>query len=149
MTAGHCVDNDDDLRDKLSVRCGEWDTQNEDESLPYQERRVNRVMVRLYAAPDVCIINICPLYSKKHPDLDTGNHHNNFALLFMSTAFKLEQHISPICLPEPRTKPYNTQLCVAHGWGKDKFGSPGEYQTVLKEVVTPTVANGICERNLR
>ena len=89
------------------------------------------------------------LYSKKHPDLDTGNHHNNFALLFMSTAFKLEQHISPICLPEPRTKPYNTQLCVAHGWGKDKFGSPGEYQTVLKEVVTPTVANGICERNLR
>lgn len=129
LTAGHCVDNDEDLRDKLSVRCGEWDTQNEDERLPYQERRVNRV--------------------QKHPDLDTGNHHNNFALLFMSTAFKLEQHISPICLPEPRTKPFNTQLCVAHGWGKDKFGSPGEYQTVLKEVVTPTVANGDCERNLR
>ena len=148
MTAGHCVDNDEDLRDKLSVRCGEWDTQNEDKSLPYQERRVNRVMVSLYAAPDICI-TIFVLYSKKHPDLDTGNHHNNFALLFMSTAFKLEQHISPICLPEPRTKPYNTQLCVAHGWGKDKFGSPGEYQTVLKEVVTPTVANGICERNLR
>ena len=148
MTAGHCVDNDEDLRDKLSVRCGEWDTQNEDESHPYQERRVNRVMVRLYAAPDICITLIVH-YSKKHPDLDTGNHHNNFALLFMSTAFKLEQHISPICLPEPRTKPYNTQLCVAHGWGKDKFGSPGEYQTVLKEVVTPTVANGICERNLR
>ena len=47
MTAGHCVDNDEDLRDKLSVRCGEWDTQNEDERLPYQERKVNRVQVRL------------------------------------------------------------------------------------------------------
>ena len=47
MTAGHCVDNEADLRDKLSVRCGEWDTQSEDEIFPYQERRVNRIMVRL------------------------------------------------------------------------------------------------------
>ena len=48
MTAGHCVDNEEDLRDKLSVRCGEWDTQNEDERLPYQERKVNRVQVRSF-----------------------------------------------------------------------------------------------------
>ena len=67
----------------------------------------------------------------------------------MSTAFKLEDHISPICLPEPRKRPQNTENCVSHGWGKDKFGSPGEYQTVLKEVVIPIVANGICEKDLR
>ena len=41
------MDNDEDLMDKLSVRCGEWDTQSEDESLPYQERKVNRIQVRL------------------------------------------------------------------------------------------------------
>ena len=29
----------------LTVRCGEWDTQTEDEKYPFQERKVNRIVV--------------------------------------------------------------------------------------------------------
>merc|ERR1712107_778035 len=69
---------------------------------------------------------------------------NNFALLFMSSAFETGEenpHISPICLPQPGKKPFNDEYCVSHGWGKDEFGSGGKYQTRLKEVVVPIVRN--------
>merc|ERR1711963_331263 len=88
----------------------------------------------------------------KHPDLDVDNHHNNFALLFMSSAFETGEenpHISPICLPQPGKKPFNDEYCVSHGWGKDEFGSGGKYQTRLKEVVVPIVANRKCQDDLR
>merc|ERR1711963_959329 len=88
----------------------------------------------------------------KHPDLDVDNHHNNFALLFMSSAFETGEenpHISPICLPQPGKKPFNDEYCVSHGWGKDEFGSGGKYQTRLEEVVVPIVANRKCQDDLR
>jgi len=129
LTSGHCVNNTDSFSDNLSVRCGEWDTTTTDELLPFQERRVNRIM--------------------KHPDLDVDNHHKNFALLFLSNAFEIQDHISPMCLPKPRSRPLDGQFCVSHGWGKDKFGNEGEYQTRLKEVVIPIVENDQCENDLR
>ena len=63
---------------------------------------------------------------QKHPNLDVDNHHNNFALLFMSSAFEEMPHISPICLPQPGKKPLDGEYCVSHGWGKDEFGSGGK-----------------------
>ena len=53
------------------------------------------------------------------------NHHNNFALLFLSEKFEIQDHISPICLPQPNSPPSDSEFCVSHGWGKDKFGSSG------------------------
>jgi len=132
LTSGHCVNDTENLQDILTVRCGEWDTQTEDEKYPFQELKVNRI--------------------QKHPDLDVDNHHNNFALLFMSSAFETGEenpHISPICLPQPGKKPFNDEYCVSHGWGKDEFGSGGKYQTRLKEVVVPIVANRKCQDDLR
>lgn len=129
LTSGHCVNDTDTLQDILSVRCGEWDTQTEDEKYPFQELKVNRI--------------------EKHPDLDVDNHHNNFALLFMSSAFEEMPHISPICLPQPGKKPLQDEYCVSHGWGEDEFGSGGKYQTRLKEVVVPVVNNDQCQADLR
>ena len=62
---------------------------------------------------------------QRHPDLDVENHHNNFALLFLSEKFEIMQHISPICLPQPDSPPAASEYCVSHGWGKDKFGASG------------------------
>ena len=60
LTAGHCVEEGIEvdsllggqvllitlaLLTILTVRCGEWDTQTEDEKYPFQERKVNRIMV--------------------------------------------------------------------------------------------------------
>ena len=77
------------------------------------------------------------------------NHHNNFALLMLSAKFDIMDHVSPICLPKPGSPPSPPDFCVSHGWGKDKFGSSGKYQEILKEVVVPVVSNEECEKNLR
>jgi len=127
LTAGHCVNNTE--TEKLVIRCGEWDTQNQDEELPHQERKVFQIL--------------------RHPGLDVENHHNNFALMFLSEKFEIMEHISPICLPQPNTPPSASEFCVSHGWGKDKFGSSGRYQEVLKEVVVPVISNEQCQQNLR
>ena len=45
LTSGHCVNDTENLQDILTVRCGEWDTQTEDEKYPFQELKVNRIQV--------------------------------------------------------------------------------------------------------
>jgi hypothetical protein len=39
--------------------------------------------------------------------------------------------------------------CHATGWGKDRFGSQGEYQVVLKEIQLPVVNSIACQTELR
>ena len=110
------------------LRCGEWDTQSEEESSPFQEHQVQEI--------------------KTHGDFDNANHHNNFAVLFAEQAFKLQDHIQPVCLPQPCAA-YDHNNCVANGWGKDKFGSDGRYSTILKEVTYPIVDSATCQDQLR
>ena len=76
---------------------------------------------------------------QRHPDLDVENHHNNFALLFLSEKFEIMQHISPICLPQPDSPPAASEYCVSHGWGKDKFGASG------RSVSQSVSQSGYCE----
>lgn len=45
LTAGHCVNDTDSLNGKLVIRCGEWDTQSEEEEFPHQEREVFQILV--------------------------------------------------------------------------------------------------------
>eukprot|EP00092_Neocalanus_flemingeri_P013919 GFUD01015015.1.p1 GENE.GFUD01015015.1~~GFUD01015015.1.p1 ORF type:complete len:449 (-),score=99.83 GFUD01015015.1:99-1445(-) len=128
LTAAHCVNNTEYLRDKLIVRCGEWDSQSEQEDLPFQEQEVDRI--------------------EKHPCFTVGNHHNNYALLFLKSKFRTTSHISPVCLPRPG-EDFGEQNCVSNGWGKDKFGVEGSYSTILKEIVIPLVDNSACQQLLR
>jgi len=127
LTAAHCID--DIKAAELIVRCGEWNTQNEEETLPYQEVQVSAI--------------------ERHPSFDLSNHKNNFAVLFLEgTGFDAMPHIAPICLPSPCVE-FKDENCVANGWGKNKFGSDGRYASILKEVVYPVVERNECQKKLR
>jgi len=128
LTAAHCVDKFRQAPVSLKIRCGEWDTQNTSEPYPHQDRYVQDINI--------------------HPEFDNRNLHNDFALLFTSEDFVLASHIDTVCLPEP-DEVFDGTTCFATGWGKDKFGSAGEYQVVLKEIDLPVVGHQQCEAKLK
>jgi hypothetical protein len=61
-----------------------------------------------------------------HPSFYSNTTLNNFALLHLSMDFVLSEHIDTICLPEDvgagAQTYYDSNECVATGWGKDKHG---------------------------
>ena len=129
LTAAHCVDNFLSSLEQLKVRCGEWDTQNETEPYPHQDRYVQAIKI--------------------HPEFNDKNLHNDFAVLFTTSDFELSSHIDTVCLPGPEERDVDRAECFATGWGKDRFGSRGEYQVVLKEIDLPLVENQKCQDLLR
>merc|ERR1719393_617627 len=128
LTAAHCVDKFKQDPSEVKIRCGEWDTQQETEPRPHQDRQV--------AALEI------------HPEFDARNLKNDFAVLFTSQEFELSDHIDTACLPEPGDS-FNGATCFATGWGKDKFGAAGQYQLVMKEIDLPLVDHDTCEDKLR
>merc|ERR1711937_179268 len=128
LTAAHCVDKFRSTPTELKIRCGEWDTQGQTEPYPHQDRSV--------AALEV------------HPEFNSRNLQNDWAVLFTSEEFVLSSHIDTVCLPTLE-EDFSGTTCFATGWGKDKFGSAGEYQVVLKEIDLPVVDNYQCEDRLR
>merc|ERR1712232_989954 len=104
------------------------DTQQETEPRPHQDRQV--------AALEI------------HPEFDARNLKNDFAVLFTSQEFDLDDHIDTACLPQPGDK-FDEATCFATGWGKDKFGAAGQYQLVMKEIDLPVVNHTTCQDSLR
>merc|ERR1712198_122455 len=129
LTAAHCIQDFKPYPNQLKVRCGEWDTQHQTEPYAHQDRQ--GVDVRI------------------HPEFDRRNLANDFALIFLEKDFDLDFHVDTVCLPQPN-QVYNSYApCYATGWGKDRFGSEGEYQVVLKEVDLNVVDNNQCQNLLR
>jgi len=128
LTAAHCVDKSRDDVSGLKVRCGEWDTQTTNEPYPHQDRSVKALRL--------------------HPEYEGRNLFNDFAVLFLESNFDLDINLDSVCLPEPE-ETFDGTTCFATGWGKDKFGSAGEYQVVLKEIDLPVVSNDVCQDSLR
>merc|ERR1711936_1571937 len=118
LTAAHCVHKFQAEPSKLKVRCGKWDTQSQNEPRAHQDRAVHQVDL--------------------HPEFSERNLANDWALLYTTEPFELQEHIDTICLPEPE-EVFEGQDCFATGWGKDQFGAAGEYQVVLKEIDLPVV----------
>merc|ERR1712013_9162 len=83
-----------------------------------------------------------------HPEFDGRNLQNDFAVLFTSEDAVLSSHIDTVCLPQA-DELFDGTTCFATGWGKDKFGSAGQYQVVLKEIDLPVVSNYECQDKLR
>merc|ERR1712186_151652 len=79
LTAAHCVDKFRQNPTELKIRCGEWDTQHQTEPYPHQDREVSNLAI--------------------HPEFDGRNLQNDFAVLFVSEDFILDQHIDTACLP--------------------------------------------------
>ena len=128
LTAAHCVDKFRQNPSELKIRCGEWDTQNQTEPYPHQDRYVQALNI--------------------HPEFDGRNLQNDFAVLFTSEDFVISSHIDTVCLPQA-DELFDGTTCFATGWGKDKFGSAGQYQVVLKEIDLPVVSNYECQDKLR
>ena len=78
------------------VRCGEWNAQNEDEEVEHQERQVQEIKVDI----NMNRKNKTKSAFEIHPLFNNGNHHNNFAILFLETNIVREKHIHPACLPQ-------------------------------------------------
>ena len=128
LTAAHCVDKFRQQPGELKVRCGEWDTQHQTEPYPHQDRYVETLAI--------------------HPEFDGRNLKDDFAVLFTTEEFVLDQHIDTACLPEPG-EVFEGSSCFATGWGKDEFGAAGQYQVVLKEIELPVVNYAVCQDTLR
>jgi len=128
LTAAHCVDKFRQNPGSLKIRCGEWDTQDQTEPRPHQDRYVTDLDI--------------------HPAFNDKNLANDWALLYTAQPFQLQEHIDTVCLPQPGEQ-FAGDTCFATGWGKDKFGAAGQYQVVLKEIDLPVVGHDQCEAKLR
>merc|ERR1712193_99570 len=128
LTAAHCAAKFQQEPTKLKIRCGEWDTQNQTEPRPHQDRYVQNLDI--------------------HPEFNPRNLANDWAVLYTSQDFDLQAHIDTVCLPQPEEL-FDFQTCFATGWGKDQFGAAGNYQVVLKEIDLPVVGHDQCEASLR
>ncbi|XP_026314354.1 phenoloxidase-activating factor 2-like [Hyposmocoma kahamanoa] len=125
LTAAHHVDQPGLMR----VRAGEWDTQTTKEIYPYQDRDVESKII--------------------HKDFNSGNLFYDIALMFLSKPMELAPNVGLVCLPPPRERVPGGTKCVASGWGKDKFGTQGKYQVILKKVEVPVVDRNTCQNALR
>merc|ERR1712088_1297172 len=128
LTAAHCAAKFQQELTKLKIRCGEWDTQNQTEPRPHQDRYVQNLDI--------------------HPEFNPRNLANDWAVLYVSQDFDLQAHFDTVCLPQPEEL-FDGQSCFATGWGKDEFGAAGNYQVVLKEIDLPVVGHDQCEASLR
>merc|ERR1712198_330839 len=120
LTAAHCAAKFQQEPTKLKIRCGEWDTQNQTEPRPHQDRYVQTLDI--------------------HPEFNPRNLANDWAVLYTAQDFDLQAHIDTICLPQPEEL-FDFQTCFATGWGN--------YQVVLKEIDLPVVGHDQCEASLR
>jgi len=126
LTAAHVVNDIVDYS-TVKVRCGEWDTQQQIEPQKHVDINASHISI--------------------HPAFDSKNLQNDFALIHLKEEFQLTQHINTMCLPDPiyDEESYEKEDCFATGWGKDKFGSDGEYQVILKQVQMDVVEHDTCE----
>ncbi|XP_039281721.1 phenoloxidase-activating factor 2 [Nilaparvata lugens] len=126
LTAAHCTIRRDPK--KLVVRAGEWDTQRQSELISHQQQGVMKIIA--------------------HKDFYSGGLYNDVALVVLSEPFTMAENINTVCLPHQSTV-FDDQECIATGWGKDRYDSGGEYQTILKKVDLPMVPHQRCEEELR
>lgn len=124
LTAAHCVHNKDPKT--LMIRAGAWNTQSNDESLPFVEVDVESVII--------------------HKDFGSKSGYNDVALLFLKTPLTKENHINTVCLP-PQDMEFDNASCFVNGWGQENSGS--KYSEVLKKVEFPILSHDNCESRLR
>lgn len=126
LTAAHCVNSRD--ASTLIIRAGEWDFMTDRELYAHSDHRVEEVVI--------------------HKDFVEAVLLNDVALLFLSQPVNLFLHVQPICLPPPDAT-FDLSRCFVSGWGKDRFGSEGKYQAIMKKVEVPIVPSNSCQEKLR
>ena len=87
------------------VRCGEYNSENLNERKPHQDRQAKHISV--------------------HPAFNSKTLYYDYALVHTSTDFEYDEHIFPICLPDPLEElPSFTddEPCFVMGYGQDRYG---------------------------
>merc|ERR1711913_134671 len=125
-----------DLRDKINpdntefyARCGEHNVKAEDELVDAQETEV--VAIRI------------------HPDYDTKRVTYNLAIPITKDNFVYQEHIGPVCLPQPGEDFSGETECWSSGWGADAYDSSGFFSDILKKVQMPIVPRKKCQDQFR
>lgn len=116
---------------QLVVRVGDWDVQSDREPFTPQ---------------DVRIVNIVT-----HPQFDPQTLRYDVAVLTLSQSLRLYPavpYVNSVCLP-PSSVDFTGADCWVSGWGKDAFGTGGNYQSIQKAVDVNIVNSRDCERQLR
>ncbi|XP_076038890.1 phenoloxidase-activating factor 2-like [Oratosquilla oratoria] len=126
LTAAHCV-HDKSAQDLL-VRVGDWNLAEPTETQPHQELEITSIL--------------------PHPRFHPRKLWNDVALLFLTTPAVLGRTVATACLPQP-TWNFDGSRCFGTGWGKDRFGEGGKYQTILKKIDLPVVNFNQCWNALR
>ncbi|XP_011298931.1 serine protease 42 [Fopius arisanus] len=113
----------------FKLRFGDWDGRSTVEPNPYVELRSQGVAI--------------------HPNFNSQNLQNDVALIRLNGTAPITTapNINTACLPSGM--PTTGTRCWVSGWGKNAFGSDGNYQPLLKEVDVPIVDQGSCETRLR
>ncbi|XP_013099463.2 phenoloxidase-activating factor 2 [Stomoxys calcitrans] len=127
LTGVHCVIGQ--TLDSFVVRAGEWDTQTVKERLAYEESAPSKVIT--------------------HPQYNSRNVANDFALVILRQPFTLGDHINVVCLPPANSSPAARTTCFSTGWGKDQFGAKGRYSAIMKRLPLPIVDYNTCQTQLR
>ncbi|CAH2100553.1 unnamed protein product [Euphydryas editha] len=125
LTAAHVVSAYQDLL----IRAGEWNTQSIYEPYPHQDRMVDEIVI--------------------HPQYNPKNLFNDIALLFLSHPVGYAPNVGVVCLPPQDLRVSEGATCVSTGWGKNRFGKSGRYQSIMKKVQLPVISNDNCQSALR
>lgn len=127
LTAAHCVSTDKSTF--LHVRAGEWDMANINEPLPHQDREIQSIVIH---------------HAFYKPTLL-----NDIAILILRTPVQLADNVNTVCLPSPPKYLFDNERCLVTGWGKNRKGRRGKYQTKLKKIELPIVPNKQCQKQFR
>lgn len=87
--------------DQLIARAGEWDSQSEAETIPYQEQGAKEIIV--------------------HKSYVSGSLYNDIALIILKERFQFAENVDVLCLPD-QDENVDYAKCVASGWGIETFG---------------------------
>lgn len=87
--------------DQLIARAGEWDSQSDAETIPYQEQGASEVIV--------------------HKSYVSGSLYNDIALIILKERFQFAENVDVVCLPS-QDENVDYAKCVASGWGIETFG---------------------------
>ena len=117
----------------VTIRCGEWDLQSDQEWFLHQDRRVDSFSIHFrYKGGNKLYNNIALVHVKKEFDLADFDNEENL-------------NVAPICLPSLYGKDFlqSRYDCVSMGWGKKSFDAT-EYEVSMKQVNLPMVENDEC-----
>lgn len=120
LTAAHIFKK----TENLVARLGEWDLNREENVFPKQNIYIDRNII-------------------VHPEYNSVGLLNDIALAMLKQDVRYENHIRPICLPNP-TDQFDGRLCTATGWGLEQHTN--QYSNLLKRVDLAVIPRQTCKQ---